>query len=395
MTRAGDDVRLCTPRLILHHDVVLVVLSLVLVLFVEESSAFVQHSLLLRDQLTTNNAHFSHRGSCLVAKARSESLAAQEYMTDDLADEIAREVASSKQLRMPFVPSPVVKYALKQATRHFSSDLSVTTMDRLRQVLRAAKTKSWYDDVDKQELNALADQIAVEISPRVDMPMLDEEQELLVLQQVMRVFLLTIATNKKDKQKFMLDTTLTLMRSSEEDQDRLVKSISAQIDIPLVDEKQKEAFITKAVEASARLVKDVLPDEMGDVLRQESPDGIDKVKQYVTAAVNDKVILVGLSGEQQSLVVEKMVDMFVDQYVDGTEAEYVLIGNDIDKQEAFLMEKRNRLVREQYLSQLRYEREKINLALHLEKIDQRLKSVRRSRSLLRRFVRVFRRQTKE
>jgi hypothetical protein len=141
------------------------------------------------------------------------------------------------------------------------------------------------------------------------------------------------------------------------------------------------------VEASTGVVSNILPPDLVEVLRCESPDGIVKMKEYVVAAINKEVDIIGLSKEQQSQLVEKLVDVLIDEYVAGTEAEYVLLGNDIDKQEDYLLATKARLQREQTLSRLRCEREKKNLALRLEIVEQRIKFVRQRRPFFRRIFR--------
>jgi hypothetical protein len=355
--------------------------NLLIVALVKDSRSFLHSHHVLKG----SSAHLHKRSQVLlVAGTTRSSISVQEFLTDDLSEEIAKEVSSSV-----VVPSPVIKYVVEQALRHLSSDLSVSTMESLQQLLRAAKTTSRYDDVnDVKEIHALADTIAMELNPNIDIPVLNEDQELLVLQQIMRMVLSAVASNKKDQhQRALIQTSVDLM-GSPQDQDKLVKTIHAKCNLPFVDDTQQEKVIRMAVEASAGVVSSILPPDLVQVLRRESPNGIVKMKEYVVTAINSKVDIVGLSKEQQRMLVEKLVDILIDEYLaDGTDTEYVLLGNtDIDEQEEYWLVTKARLQREQTLSRLRFEREQKNLALQLETVQQRIQSVRQKRPFFRRIV---------
>eukprot|EP00545_Synedropsis_sp_CCMP1620_P012093 CAMPEP_0119014742 /NCGR_PEP_ID=MMETSP1176-20130426/10341_1 /TAXON_ID=265551 /ORGANISM="Synedropsis recta cf, Strain CCMP1620" /LENGTH=346 /DNA_ID=CAMNT_0006967979 /DNA_START=39 /DNA_END=1079 /DNA_ORIENTATION=- len=311
----------------------------------------------------------------------------QEVFSDEFTEQIAADV--TRAVNLPFVPSPVVAYILKQSIRKISTDLSKDTMERLQEVLQTEATSSTLDDLSKDEINSLADQVAKELNLSIDAPMLDEEQEFLVLQQIMRVVFSVITTNDKEKHKAFIKTNISASKdllSSPESRKTLVAAINKAVDVPILDETQEATLIGAAVEASSDLVRSLLPPDLIETLKGETPESIGKMKEYVIASANEKLDIAGLSEDQERMLLEAMVSILIDTYVDNTEAEFLLMTP--DEQKVKLKEMKETLERKKDLSQRRYEREQSNLAVQIERIDLRIKVLRRSRSWL---ARLFRR----
>jgi hypothetical protein len=311
----------------------------------------------------------------------------EQVFSDDFIEQLAVDVTHA--VNLPFVPSPVVAYILKQSVSKMSTDLTKDTMERLQEVLQTEATSSTIDDLSKGELDSLADQIAKELNSSIDVPMLDEDQELLVLHQIMRVVFSVIATNDKEKQKAFVKTNIAASRdllSSPETRKTLVSAINKAVDVPILDETQESTIIGAAVEASAGVLQSLLPPDMIETLKGESPESIGKMKEYVITKANAKLDLAGLNKEQERMLIEAMVNILIDAYMDDTEAEFLLMT--ADEQRVKLEERKDTLERKKTFSQRRYEREQANLAIQIERVEVRLKVLRRSRSWL---ARLFRR----
>jgi hypothetical protein len=153
----------------------------------------------------------------------------------------------------------------------------------------------------------------------------------------------------------------------------MVEHMNRIVDIPLLGEGQEEKLLTSAVEACAHVIENVLPQEVAKALSGESPDGIAKTKALVVNRINEQVDLIGLSEEQEKSLIETLVDLIINEYVDGTQAEYLFL--DITGQEELLKERRDQVIREGEFSKRRFQREQKNVASKLERIDGRIEQV--------------------
>jgi predicted nucleic acid-binding Zn-ribbon protein len=73
------------------------------------------------------------------------------------------------------------------------------------------------------------------------------------------------------------------------------------------------------------------------------------------------------------VLIESLVDILIDHFVDGTEAEFSLLT--IEEQVEKLHERRDILNREIELSKKRHEREQHNLVAQLERLNMRLQTL--------------------
>lgn len=305
------------------------------------------------------------------------------------AEQIARDV--EKSLDVPFfIPTPVVTYLVEQAVRRLSTDLSPETKEQLQELAQAAATPSKNDDFLQHEIDQLADRIAKDINPKVDVPVLDEKQEYVLLQQILRVALQSMTSENKINWDANIQASREIL-GGPESRLALAKSIDTKIDFPLpLDDAQRLALISTALDGSADLLTKLLPPELLESLKGESPEGILKMKEYLIDAVNVKVDLVGINEEQERQLIETMVNLLIDEYIDDTEAENLLLTQ--EEQQAWLEEKKLALEREKTFSQRRFEREQVSLDRKLDRIEARLKEMRRSRSFLRRLLGFLRRK---
>lgn len=157
-------------------------------------------------------------------------------------------------------------------------DLSQNSLEKIQEVLEAESTEFTYDNMPEEERNVLADQVAAELNRKIDVPMFDEEQELQVLQQIMRVVLQVMTMSQLEARGAMLQTQLQLSRDvlgSDESQAKLVKVITAAVDVPILGESEEEAILTTAVNMCAETLQTLLlPPDLIEMLKGESPDSL-------------------------------------------------------------------------------------------------------------------------
>ena len=149
------------------------------------------------------------------------------------------------------------------------------------------------------------------------------------------------------------------------------------------------ALIGAAVDACADLLTKLLPPELLETLKGESPEGLLKMKEYLIDTVNDKVDLMGINEEQERQLIETMVNLLIDEYIDDTEAEFLLLTQ--DEQQEKLEAKKLELEREKTFSQRWFEQEQVLLDRKMERIEDCLKQIQRDKSALRRFTGFLRR----
>ena len=301
-----------------------------------------------------------------------------DIFTKELAEDLAKEV--TKTVSLPFVPDPVVTFMLTEAIGQLSSDLSPQMLDKVREFLASSSTTSKYDDFSEEDRVALALQVAEEVNPQIDVPILDEEQELQVLQEIFKVVFACLSVNKSALRKQMIDKAPSVSRDllgDESSRRDLAKAINEAVDIPLLDETQEEEVLILAVASCGDTLQTLLPPEFVETLKGERPEALLEIKQFLVQKVNEKVDLVGLNEEQEQVLIEKTVDILVDKYVDGTEVEFMLMGK--EEQLTKLEEKKLLLEREIELSKQRFEREQENLAARMERINLKMKEARRGK----------------
>lgn len=311
---------------------------------------------------------------------------------DYFVEHIAKDVRES--LDVPFmIPSPMVTYLVEQTVRRLSTDLSKDTKVKLQELVEASATPSHNDDFVQDEIDELAGRIAKEINPNIDVPVADEEQEYILLQQILRIVLQSMTRSGDMK---WVNTNLRVSREllgGPESRLQLARSIDKMIEIPLpFEEAQRLALIGKAVDRCADMLTKLLPPELLGSLKGESPEGLLKMKEYLIDTVNAKVDLMGVNEEQERKLIETMVTLMIDEYVDNTEVEFLLLTQ--EQQQIRLDEKLLALKREKVFSQRRFEREQASIDRQMERIRKRLDKIRRNKSFLGRLPSRFRRRNR-
>lgn len=97
----------------------------------------------------------------------------------------------------------------------------------------------------------------------------------------------------------------------------------------------------------------------------------------------------GIDETQERQLIETMINVLIDEYVDETDAEFLLLTQ--EEQQERLKERKFALEREKTFAQRRYEREQASIDHQLARVDERLREIRKSKSFLRR---LFRRRKK-
>lgn len=235
----------------------------------------------------------------LHAKRKPKHIDENDIFDEYFSENIAKDV--SKNLNVPFyIPEPIVTFLVEEAVQKLSTDLSNDTKTKLQEFMQAQATPTSNDNFVEQEINDLSNRIAKEINPKIDVPVLDEDQELILLQQILTVMLQSMA---KDPDKNLVEWTNTNLQMSRDllggpaSRLQLARSIDTKMEmfkIPL-PEAQRLALIQKAVDSSADLLTRLLPPGLLETLKGESPEGLLKMKEYLINNVNAKLTLWALT----------------------------------------------------------------------------------------------------
>ena len=291
----------------------------------------------------------------------------------DIAD------AVQKQVEVPFVPAPLVSYCLLQALQRISHDISPETLSRIEEMLAAEKTVSAFDDFNEDEVNDLADQVSQQISDKgvIDLPMLTKEQELKLLQQIMRVVFKVVTTSEAERRKELISSELHISHdilSSLDSRRQLAKTVNEAVDIPLLSEDQEESILEAAVEMCATTLQTLLPPSLISTLKGETPEGLSTMKGYLIKTVNEKIDLIGFSEEQEEVMIRTIIEILIDTYVDDTDAELLILSQ--EEQEMKLQNKVIELEREMKASEVRFAREQNNLKAQIQRIRDRIEQTK-------------------
>jgi len=309
-------------------------------------------------------------------------------LTKELNEEIAADVAGT--LQVPFLPKPVLKYVVQQSLANLTTTLSADTLEQVHAlVASAATTTNPFDDFTSQERENLALRVAQELNPKLDVPLLDEAQEEVVLSEIFKTVFATLGSPTWQTLLEEPFTTSRKLLDSDESRRVLAQALNDQVDIPLLDEDQELGLLEKAVTACAGAIESVLPTELVDTLRGERPETVRETKAFLVAKVNEKVDLVGFSEEQEAALIAKMVDLLVSSFIDGTDMEFLLLND--DEKLTKVEEKRALLQRELQVNKERHAREIHNLQAKLDRLkDNEALGITKKRSRFRRWRR-FRR----
>jgi len=287
---------------------------------------------------------------------------------------------------LPFyVPPPIIEAATTLAIQQISTDMSLSPelVERIGSAVAlasasaATSTDSEYDGVTEAELDGIAQQLGTELNTVIDLPVLDEEQELVILKSVGRAVMVVLTSpselieiNPKEGVNTAISTAQGLL-AGREGRMKMARIMNGRVDFPLIGEEGEEELLLRALDACADRLVEALPAELIDALRgQRNSESLLKTKEFVVATINRKVNILGLTEDQEEWIIQNLVDVFIDALIGDTEAELLLMSE--EEQREALVERRLILKRKMDVARRRYEAERSNLEAQVRRIDERL-----------------------
>jgi hypothetical protein len=321
------------------------------------------------------------------------------FISDSVFGDIAAQVQS--RVKIPPIPSPIIKFILTQALRSMSQDLSPKLLCQVEELLDSEKTSTNDDDFTTEQVQQLSNAIAKELVDKkaIDVPMLNPNQEYEVLVQILNVVFSILTTSESERRASMIKSVQDFLANdllgTPEGRKLLIQRMNAALDIPLLNEQQEERIITVAVETCAKTLQTLFPPDLLRTLTGETNhNNLLEMKQYVILKVNEVVDFVGLNEQQEEALIRSMVDVLIESYVDPTAAELLLLNQKDDRtltttsatvETVTIDPLQQRLTQYQTdaaaiqrkleLSTIRYEREQTNLKSKLEAIQQQIKDL--------------------
>ena len=313
------------------------------------------------------------------------------FISDSVFGDIAAQVQS--RVKIPPIPSPIIKFILTQALRSMSQDLSLTLVCQVEELLDSEKTSTNDDDFTNEQVKTLSNAIASELMEKnaIDVPMLDKKQEQEVLVQILNVVFGILTTSESERRASMIHSVQQFLANdllgTPEGRKLLVQRMNAALDVPLLNEEQEERIITVAVEACAKTLQTLFPPDLLRTLTGETDhNNLIEMKQFVIMKVNEVVDFVGLNEQQEESLIRSMVDVLIESYVDPTAAEVLLLKSNtnpstaaangtMDAIQQQLTKYRTDMAaiqRKMELSTIRYEREQNNLKSQLLSLQNQM-----------------------
>ena len=315
------------------------------------------------------------------------------FISDSVFGDIAAQVQS--RVKIPPIPSPIIKFIFTEALRSMSQDLSPKLVCQVEELLDSEKTSTKDDDFTKEQVQELSNAIASELVEKkaIDVPMLDQKQEYEVLVQILNVVFDILTTSDSERRASMIKSVQEFLANdllgTPEGRKLLIQRMNAALDIPLLNEQQEEKIITVAVEACAKTLQTLFPPDLLRSLTGETDhNNLIEMKRYVIMKVNEVVDFVGLNEQQEEALIRSMVDVLIESYVDPTAAELLLLNQNtdsaagtttmIDPIQQQLTKYQNdaaAIQRKIELSAIRYEREQSNLKSKLLSIQNQIQEL--------------------
>lgn len=339
--------------------------------------------------------------SSLITSTTEEVIAElPSFISDSVFGDIAAQVQS--RVKIPPIPSPIIKFIFTQALRSMSQDLSPKLVCQVEELLDSEKTSTNDDDFTKEQVQQLSNAIALELVEKkvIDVPMLDQKQEYEVLVQILNVVFDILTTSEAERRASMIKSVQEFLANdllgTPEGRKLLIQRMNAALDIPLLNEQQEETIITIAVEACAKTLQTLFPPDLLRTLTGETDhNNLLEMKRYVIMKVNEVVDFVGLNEQQEEALIRSMVDVLIESYVDPTAAELLLLNQKADltsttasasaAETASIDPIQQRLTKYQAdaaaiqrkieLSTIRYEREQTNLKSKLLSIQNQMQEL--------------------
>jgi hypothetical protein len=294
----------------------------------------------------------------------------QEILTQESCKDIAIEVAD--RISLPFsCPAPVVTLATTLVVEAIASKLSKDLVHQIGDLISL-------EEASEEKLEELAQEMAVELNPHLDIPVLDEDQEEVVLKEISKAVLNVlvssedIAVDPKDLVDKSVSTMQTLL-GEEAGRRQLAQLLTAKFDFPFMDEPEEEELLVLALDACADRLLEVMPPRLIDILKGQGSEGLETTKQYIVERVNRGVDILGLTEGQEAWLLENLVSTVLDVLIGDTEAELLLMNP--GEQRTKLLQRQAALQRDLRLCQRRLEQEKVFYEGQLERINKRLQTM--------------------
>lgn len=301
---------------------------------------------------------------------------------EDISDRISFRIV------LPFyVPQPIISAATTLAVQQLTTDvLSSELLERIGEVAAASASSSAsateliYGDgddgiADDEELENLSGQIATELNAQIDLPVLDEDQELVIFKAIGRSLMAVltapdeIEADPKQMVDMVVETTQELLEGKE-GRRKLAEALNARLDFPMLNEEGEQDLLERALDACSDRLAEVLPRELVEALKGENCDGLENTKEFVVASLNRKVDIIGLTEDQEQELIKMLVDFVVDIAIGDTEVELLLM-NPEERITAW-EERKVVLTRQLEISKKRHEAEKANLMAQIRRIERRI-----------------------
>lgn len=315
------------------------------------------------------------------------------FISDSVFGDIAAQVQS--RVKIPPIPSPIIKFIFTQALRSMSQDLSPKLVCQVEELLDSEKTSTRDDDFTNEQVQNLSNAIALELVEKkaIDVPMLDQKQEFEVLVQILNVVFSILTTSESERRASMIKSVQQFLANdllgTPEGRKVLIQRMNAALDVPLLNEQQEERIITVAVEACAKTLQTLFPPDLLRTLTGEADhNNLVEMKQYVIMKVNEIVDFVGLNEQQEEVLIRSMVDVLIESYVDPTAAELLLLNHkavtntsaitmmdSMQQQLTNYQTEAAAIQRKIELSAIRYEREQTNLKSKLASIQHQIQEL--------------------
>ena len=302
---------------------------------------------------------------------------------EDISDRISFRIV------LPFyVPQPIISAATTLAVQQLTTDvLSSELLERIGEVAAASASSSAsateliYGDgdddgiADDEELENLSGQIATELNAQIDLPVLDEDQELVIFKAIGRSLMAVltapdeIEADPKQMVDMVVETTQELLEGKE-GRRKLAEALNARLDFPMLNEEGEQDLLERALDACSDRLAEVLPRELVEALKGENCDGLENTKEFVVASLNRKVDIIGLTEDQEQELIKMLVDFVVDIAIGDTEVELLLM-NPEERITAW-EERKVVLTRQLEISKKRHEAEKANLMAQIRRVERRI-----------------------
>ena len=302
---------------------------------------------------------------------------------EDISDRISFRIV------LPFyVPQPIISAATTLAVQQLTTDvLSSELLERIGEVAAASASSSASatelidgdgNDVgiaDDEELENLSGQIATELNAQIDLPVLDEDQELVVFKAIGRSLMAVltapdeIEADPKQIVDMVVETTQELLEGKE-GRRKLAEALNARLDFPILNEEGEQDLLERALDACSDRLVEVLPRELVEALKGENCVGLESTKEFVVASLNRKVDIIRLTEDQEQQLIKMLVDFVVDIAIGDTEVELLLM--DPEERITALEERKVVLTRQLEISKKRHEAEQENLMAQIRRIERRI-----------------------